>query len=185
MARTKKQLDNLKPIRKGDLSEEELKKRQRNGGKKSAEVRREKRDARQAARYILGLAAKGQISENLKNLGLPDGDRTNMEALQARLFTMAMSGNLDAYKELMRTAGYDPEENRRERESVSSDRRRDIEVEAKLKTLGQNIDGSTIAINQADEDGRSDVVIYMPQMMTEEECQVEDSTDGGGTDGEG
>lgn len=32
---------NLKPIRKGDLSKEELKKRQSNGGKKSAEVRRE------------------------------------------------------------------------------------------------------------------------------------------------
>lgn len=34
---------NLKPIRKGDLSNEELKKRQSNGGKKSAEARREKR----------------------------------------------------------------------------------------------------------------------------------------------
>lgn len=32
---------NLKPIRKGDLSNEELKKRQSNGGKKSAQVRRE------------------------------------------------------------------------------------------------------------------------------------------------
>ena len=32
---------NLIPIRKGDLSNEELKKRQSNGGKKSAEVRRE------------------------------------------------------------------------------------------------------------------------------------------------
>lgn len=32
---------NLKPIRKGDLSKEELKKRQSNGGKRSAEVRRE------------------------------------------------------------------------------------------------------------------------------------------------
>jgi hypothetical protein len=32
---------NQKPIRKGDLSSEELKKRQSNGGKKSAEVRRE------------------------------------------------------------------------------------------------------------------------------------------------
>lgn len=34
---------NLKPIRKGDLSSEELKKRQSNGGKKSAEARREKK----------------------------------------------------------------------------------------------------------------------------------------------
>lgn len=34
---------NLKPIRKGDLSKEELKKRQSNGGLKSAEARREKK----------------------------------------------------------------------------------------------------------------------------------------------
>ena len=34
---------NLKPIRKGDLSKEELKKRQSNGGKKSAQARREKK----------------------------------------------------------------------------------------------------------------------------------------------
>ena len=32
---------NLKPIRKGDLSSEELKKRQRNGGKASVKARRE------------------------------------------------------------------------------------------------------------------------------------------------
>lgn len=34
---------NLKPIRKGDLSSEELKKRQSNGGKKSAQARAEKK----------------------------------------------------------------------------------------------------------------------------------------------
>lgn len=34
---------NLKPIKKGDLTKDELKKRQRNGGKKSGEVRREKK----------------------------------------------------------------------------------------------------------------------------------------------
>ncbi len=171
MARTAKQIANLKPFKKGELTSEEAKKRGSNGGKRSAEIRREKRDAREAARYILGLAARGQLSENLKALGIPDGDRTNMEALHARLFTMAMAGNLEAYKELMRIAGYDSEENRRERESLASDRRRDIEVDAKLKALGQNPDGTSISINQADEDGRNDVVIYIPQMMTEEECQ--------------
>lgn len=34
-------LKNLKPIQKGELSKEELKKRQSNGGKKSAQVQRE------------------------------------------------------------------------------------------------------------------------------------------------
>lgn len=35
--------ENLKPIRKGELTKEEAKKRGSNGGKKSAEARREKR----------------------------------------------------------------------------------------------------------------------------------------------
>lgn len=34
---------NLKPIRKGDLSSEELKRRQSNGGKKSAQARKERK----------------------------------------------------------------------------------------------------------------------------------------------
>lgn len=40
---------NLRPIRKGQLSKEELKKRQSNGGKKSAQVRRERKMLRQVA----------------------------------------------------------------------------------------------------------------------------------------
>ena len=179
MARNPKSNANLKPIQKGELSKEEAKRRGSAGGKKSGAVRREKRDAREAARYILGLAAKGQIAENLNALGVPKEDATNMEALQARLYTMAMAGNLEAYKELMRMAGYDSEENRKERESIASDKRRDIEVEAKVKALGQNPDGSSVAINQADEDGRNDVVVYIPQMMTEEECQVEGEASAG------
>ena len=35
--------ENLQPIQKGQLSKEELKKRQSNGGKKSGEVRRQRK----------------------------------------------------------------------------------------------------------------------------------------------
>lgn len=38
---------NLKPIKKGELSRDELKKRQSNGGKKSAEVRKERKAIRE------------------------------------------------------------------------------------------------------------------------------------------
>lgn len=40
---TKAQTNNLKPIKKGDLSKEELKRRQSNGGKASVEARKEKK----------------------------------------------------------------------------------------------------------------------------------------------
>ena len=172
MARNPKQDANLKPIQKGDLSKEELKKRQSNGGKKSGEVRRAKRDAKSAIRYLLDLPPTVSVKANLKEMGFPVNEQTNMAALQARLFTMAMGGNIEAYNTLMKMAGYEPEENRKERESIASDARREKELEAKVNALGGDMDGAQMAVNLHDEDANNDVVIYMPKMDTEDSCEV-------------
>lgn len=173
MPRNPKQDANLKPIKKGELTSEEAKRRGKNGGEKSGEVRRAKRDARQSARYILELAAKGQIAKNLDELGIPKNEQTNMAALHARLAVMALGGNLEAYKTLMKMAGYDPEENREERESINSDRRKDMESEVKINTLGGGApEGANIAVNMQDGDGFNDVVIYLPPVQDESECEV-------------
>lgn len=170
MARNPKQDANLKPIRKGDLSKEELKKRQSNGGKKSGEVRRAQRDAKSAIRYLLGLPAKGNLATNLKELGLPENEITNMAALQARMFTSIVStGDTDKYMTFMKMGGYEPEETRKERESLASDRRRDMEVAAKVAALSNSQQAKETALNMNDEDGNSDVVIYMPQLDQEPE----------------
>ena len=178
MARNPKQDANLKPYKKGDITSEEAKKRGRAGGVKSGESRRAKRDAKSAVRYLLDLAAKGKIADNLKELGFPANEQTNMAALQARLFTMAMGGNIDAYTTLMRMAGYEPEENRKERESIAADRRREIELDAKVAALGSNPDGYSASLNMNDEDGNSDVVIYMPQIQAEESCEMKEKEEG-------
>lgn len=155
---------------------EQAKKKGSAGGKKSGEVRREnarrKRDAREAVRFILDLAAQGQLAENLEKLGVETEDQTNMAALQASLFTYAMRGDLNAYKTLMKMAGYDPEENREERESIAADRRRETEMEAKVTALGQNPDGLRTSMSLKDEDGDSDVFIYMPEIASEESCEM-------------
>lgn len=178
MARNPKSDANLKPIQKGELSKEEAKIRGSNGGKKSGEVRRKNREARDAARFVLNLAAKGQLKANLEELGYTKEDnKSNMDALHARLFMMAMSGDIEAYKTLMKYAGYDPKENRDERESIASDRRREAELEAKLNAIGHAPDSATMALNMGNEDGGTDVVIYVPQMMSEEECQFKEATD--------
>ena len=183
MARNPKQDANLKPFQKGELTREEAKKRGRAGGVKSGESRRAKRDAKSAVRYLLDLAAKGKIADNLRELGFPTNEQTNMAALQARLFTMAMSGNLDAYTALMRMAGYEPEENRKERESIAADRRREIELDAKVSALGSNPEGMSASVNMSDEDGNNDVVIYMPQIASEESCEPNENEDVKPTDG--
>ena len=178
MARNPKQDANLKPFQKGELTSEEAKKRGRAGGVKSGESRRAKRDAKSAIRYLLDLAAKGKIADNLRELGFPTNEQTNMAALQARLFTMAMSGNLEAYTALMRMAGYEPEENRKERESIAADRRREIELDAKVSALGSNPEGMSASVNMSDEDGNNDVVIYLPEVAKEEDCEFQESNDG-------
>lgn len=164
---------------------EQAKKKGSAGGKKSGEVRREnsrrKRDAREAARYILELAATGTVAENLEKLGVDIEEQTNMAALQASLFTYAMRGDLNAYVALMKMAGYDPEETRKERESIAADRRREAELDAKVAALGAGVDGSRAAINMQNEDGDNDVVIYMPEIASEESCEPTDepSPEGG------
>lgn len=163
---------------------EQAKKKGSAGGKKSGEVRREnarrKRDAREAVRFILDLAAQGQLAENLEKLGVETEDQTNMAALQASLFTYAMRGDLNAYKTLMKMAGYDPEENREERESIAADRRRETEMEAKVTALGQAPDGIRTSMSLKDEDGDSDVFIYMPEIASEDECEFKEDNPGEG-----
>lgn len=159
---------NLDPVK----TKEEARKRGRNGGIKSGEVRRAKKEARESIRYLLDMAAKGTIEANLKELGFPETERTNMAALHARLFTMAMSGNLDAYMELMRIGGYEPEENRKERESIAADARRQMEMEAKVSALGGNVEDARYAVNLSDEDGHNDVVIYLPEIEKIEDCEM-------------
>lgn len=156
-------------IRDSDTAKE----RGRNGGVKSGEVRRAKRDARESIQYLLGRMTKSEaIRTNLKELGVEESEYSNMIALHGRLFSMAMSGNLEAYLTLMRMGGYEPEEIRKERESLAADRRRELELDAKVAALGRG-DPAEVAVNLQDEDGDNDVVIYMPQIDAEEDCEME------------
>ena len=176
MARNPKSNANLKPIQKGELSSDEAKRRGSAGGKKSGEVRRAKRDARQSARYILGLTAKGEILEQLKKLGAdPEDGLTNMDLLSARLFVQGTSNNLDAARMLLQMAGYDPEENRKERESINADKRRDIDTQFKLDTMAaRGLDSANVSVNLENEDGQTDVMIYLPKVKNEGDLEIED-----------
>ena len=97
--------DNLKPIQ----SAEEARKKGRNGGIKSGEVRRRKRDAKSAARLLLDLPATDSLKSNLKALGIDEGDYTNMVAMMARAFAKAMSGDISAMNFLISMSGTSPQ----------------------------------------------------------------------------
>lgn len=129
------------------------------GGQRSQEVQRVKRDAQSSARFMLDLAAKGNLDTNLKELGYEENERTNMAALHARLLTMAMAGDLQAYIQLMKTAGYDTEELRKDRDLE----RRISETEARISSITNgDVAGISYAESTNDDGDSYDTVIYVP-----------------------
>lgn len=151
MANAKGAPDNLKPVR----TKEEAKQRGRNGGKKSGESRRKKRDAKQSISLLLELAAQGNLDKNLKQLGFSEEDRTNMNALTARMFSKAMSGDVAAFKALMDYGGFNPDQ-----------KLKDKEREARIRALeddGYSQSPGGGGFDDGDEEGDTeDVVIYVP-----------------------
>lgn len=93
-----KREDNLKPIKKGELSNEEAKKRGSKGGKKSGEVRRAKKTMREMIEYLLEKEITNKQGEKA----------TTLEAISVALIKQAMSGNVKAFEVLRDTIGQNP-----------------------------------------------------------------------------
>ena len=90
-----KREDNLRPIKKGQLSKDEAKRRARTGGIKSAEVRRQKKTMREMLDYLLE-----------KEITTEDGtSATTLEAISIALLKKAISGDVKAFEVLRDTIG--------------------------------------------------------------------------------
>ena len=142
MARKGGAPENLKPIK----SKEEAKKRGSNGGKKSGEVRRRKRDAREAAKLILDLPCSDAMKKNLKAMSVDEADFSNRVALFARAYVLAIGGDVNAMKFIIETSGETPKQQLEERRFENE--------------LGQQ-EGSNNAVD--------DWVNSIPDVLTEEE----------------
>jgi len=142
--------ENLKPVR----SKEEAKTRGRNGGIKSGETRRKKRDAKSAARLVLDLPCSEAIAKNLKSMQIDNEDFTNRVAIMARLFTEAMTGNVTAMKTMIELAGELPN-HEYERDRLKLEERK-FEAEIGNKESGNNaVDDWVTAVLEADESENS------------------------------
>ena len=91
-----------------ERSKEEVRTLASKGGKKSGEVRRKKRDAKNAARLILNLTAAEGVQKNLEAMGVEEEDHTNMVAIMARAFQKAMTGDVGAMNFLMEMSAQSP-----------------------------------------------------------------------------
>lgn len=145
MAKKTDTTKNLRP----PTTKEEARRRGRNGGIKSGEVRRNKKNARETMRMMLQLAAKGKIAENLENLGVDKTDQTNFAAMCGKAFTEYMrTGDIRQLETVIKIAGYDASENRKDRES-----------EARIRAMDKS--GIPIA-GEVDASSRNDVLIMLP-----------------------
>lgn len=145
MAKPKGRPENMRP----PTTKEEARRRGHNGGVKSGEVRRNKKNARETMRMMLQLAAKGKIDETLENLGVDKTDRTNFAAMCGKAFTEYMrTGDIRQLETVIKIAGYDASENRKYRES-----------EARIRAMDKS--GIPIA-GEVDASNRNDVLIMLP-----------------------
>lgn len=148
----------------------------RRGGIRSGEVRRAKRNARQAAQRLLSMPAKGKMRENLLEMGYDPDDTEgieNIDVVVARLLVQTVAGSLDASERLLKIAGYDPDEIRIERESINADRRKNAESEARLQAMEAGTLGrySTTVSDGDDGEEVEDVFIYLPDNGRDRELQ--------------
>ena len=148
MANPKGNPENLRPVRTKD----EAKKRGHNGGVNSGVARRKKRDARNAISLLLNMSVREPLEENMEDMGFEQEDWTNMNALWARIFTDAMSGDKAAQKMILDYGGFNPEFVLREKESKA--RIRAMKEESQRRALYGDDDDER---EEAD-----DVQIYLP-----------------------
>lgn len=96
-------IENLDPVK----TKEEARKRGRNGGIKSQQVQRERRNAKECMNMILKMKATGKNAKKLMdNMGIESKDQQNIMLLMATLFARASStGDPNAIKSILEIAG--------------------------------------------------------------------------------
>ena len=97
-------VENLKPV----LTKEEARERGRNGGKKSAEVRRAKKNMREMAKFLMESEVSGKL-ENVRramgNMGIDKDDMTYQGAVVVSVLNKAMNGDTQAVRLLGEMTG--------------------------------------------------------------------------------
>lgn len=103
MAEKKYNVQNLQPVR----TESEAREKGRNGGKKSGEVRRKRKLARECMEMILSLDTKSQKQKDLmNNLGIKGKEQKNIMSLMASMYARAVTtGDPNAVRSVLEIAG--------------------------------------------------------------------------------
>lgn len=149
MSRNPKQDANLAPPFTSEQSREEAAKNGRKGGVKSGQVRRLRRDAKKAIRFLMELDATGNTASNLAKVGIPEEHQSNMMATWTKCYTEWLrTGDTKLLEILMKYGGFDEAELRKAKEA-----------EARIRAM----DKSGIPVpGETDAPSQSQVMIVLP-----------------------
>ena len=142
----------LIPVR----SSEEAKKRGRNGGIRSGEVRRAKKTMKEAAKMLMDMpVVYKSVADGMKQLGFDKEDMTNQMAIIVSMYKEAMSGNVKAaqfLRDIISDEQTDKERKERfemEKERFQLEKRR---IERQLAEIGSDDDAMPVIVNVRPED---------------------------------
>lgn len=137
----------LIPVR----SSEEAKKRGRNGGIRSGEVRRAKKTMKEAAKMLMEMPVVYEsVAKGMKQLKIGQEDMTNQMAIIVSMYKEAMSGNVKAaqfLRDIISDEQTDKERKERfemEKERFQLEKRR---IEKQLAESGNTDDDMPVIIN--------------------------------------
>lgn len=101
---------NLRPIKKGQLTKEEAKRRGRNGGIKSGQVRKERKTCKEILLMISDFSPSPEIVKSLKKIfpELKDEDITYKAVMVLKQLGKALKGDTEAFRVCRDTMGEKP-----------------------------------------------------------------------------
>ena len=155
--------ENLIPLNK--RSKAEHRKIAANGGKASGESRRKKRDMKKAAEMLLNMPvamSQSSIKSVMRSFGIAEEDMSYQVAIMTAMLMRAANGDVKAAGFLRDTAGENP---------MTKIREKELEYKKEMaKTMGY---GAVEVPASDDENSDNDVVIYLPEIESEESCSVQ------------
>lgn len=139
--------ENLRPVKTTD----EARARGSAGGKKSAAVKRRKKELREATAFLMSLPTSYEdVKEEMRLLGIVDDEMTNQMAILVSMFKRAVQGDVKAAVFIKEALGDDQAEQERKRKYELELKKSELEIKKLEKQIemGDNPDeGMPIIIN--------------------------------------
>lgn len=137
---------NLKPIRKGDLTIEQSRERARNGGKRSVEVRKAKKTLAELFTTWADNEVKDKDKLLLKSLGIDDKDATNKALLIVPIIKNITKGDTKTLQLAIELLSEDKRKEKEIKKLEAEIKRLELEAEKLKKEINGELETERIVL---------------------------------------